>query len=252
MSPNSRKLLWLSVWVTGFAVAMACMLLAFKHRSALDALQRDRLERVADEIEETVTRSLAIGMPFAQIAVLPDVLDSQKNTEALVAGIDVIDAEGRVLYSTQPERVRGAAGTAWLSAIARLKERQWHASDGDEAAVGMALRNAFGLAVGHVVVRYSLGPLEQSNREFVRHLAAWGAAIAAASTLLVFAMLSWVLGVVERRLARARAALSAASERTTLPGSLSGEATAARLAIEAANRELDIAEAAMAARGPAP
>ena len=246
MSAHSRKLLWLSVWVTGFAVAMACLLLVFKHRAALDGLQRDRLERVADEIDETVSRSLAIGMPFTEIAVLPEVLDSQKNTEALVSGIDVADADGRVLYSTQPERVRGDIGAAWRAAIARTKERQWHARDGEAAVVGGTLRNAFGLVVGHVLVRYELATLEKSNHEFAKRLAAWGAAIAAASALLVFLMLSWVQGVVERRLCRARTALHAEPPRPARPGSLTGAASAARLANEAAHRELDAAEAAVA------
>jgi hypothetical protein len=246
LSAHSRKLLWLSVWVTGFAVAMACLLLVFKHRAALDGLQRDRLERVADEIDATVSRSLAIGMPFTEIAVLPEVLDSQKSTEALVAGIDVADAEGRVLYSTRPERVRGDIGAAWRAAIARAKERQWHARDGDIAVVGGTLRNAFGLIVGHVLVRYELAALEKSSHEFAKRLAAWGAAIAAASALLVFLMLGWVQGVVERRLARARAALHAEPPRPARPGSLTGEASAARATIEAAHRELDAAEAAVA------
>lgn len=247
MSAHSRKLLWLSVWVTGFAVAMACLLLVFKHRAALDALQRDRLERVADEIDATVSRSLAIGMPFAEIAVLPDVLDSQKSTEALVAGIDVVDAQSRVLYSTQRERVRGDVGAAWRAAIERAKDRQWHARDGGSAVVGGTLHNAFGLVVGHVLVRYELATLDESNREFAKKLAAWGAAIAVASALLVFSMLSWVQGVAERRLARARAALHAEPARPARPGSLTGEASAARLAIEAAHRELDAAEAARGA-----
>src|SRR5260221_6183876 len=104
---------------------MACLLLVFKHRAALDALQRDRLERVADEIDATVSRSLAIGMPFAEIAVLPDVLDSQKNTEALVAGIDVVDGPSRRLLSTQRERLAGDVGPALGSPDPAAKEGHW-------------------------------------------------------------------------------------------------------------------------------
>lgn len=236
----------------GFAVAMACMLLGFKHRAALDGLQRDRLERVAGEIEQVVARSLAVGMAFPEIPTLPDVLDSEKRTETLVTALDVIDAEGRVLYSTQRERVRGDVGPAWRAAIARSKDRGWQASDGSDAAVGVPIRNAFGLVVGHVVVRYGLAALEKSNREFSRHLAAWGAVIAILSALLVFAVLRWVQGLLERRLARARAALHAAPPQPSRPGSLTGEASDARLAIEAANHELDAAEADLAARGTVP
>lgn len=252
MSPHSRKPLWLAVWVTAFAVAMACLLLAFKHRAALDTLQRDRLERVAGEIEAVVARSLAVGMAFPEIPTLPDVLDSEKSTETLITALDVIDAEGRVLYSTQRERARGDVGPAWRSAIARSRDRGWHASDGSDAAVGLPIRNAFGLVVGHVVVRYGLETLEKSNREFSRRLAAWGAVIAVASALLLFAVLRWVQGMLEGRLARARAALHAAPPQPARPGSLTGEASEARLAIEAANRELDAAEAELAARGARP
>jgi len=157
-----------------------------------------------------------------------------------------------VLYSTQRERVRGDVGAAWRAAIARSKDREWHASSGSDAAVGVPIRNAFGLVVGQVVVRYGLDALETSNRAFSRHLAAWGALIAAASALLLFAVLRWVQGTLEQRLTRARAALHAAPPQPARPGSLTGEASEARLAIEAANRELDAAEAGLAARGSAP
>jgi hypothetical protein len=250
--PHWRQLLWLAVWVTGFAVAMACLLLAFKHRAALDSLQRDRLERVADEIERIVARNLAIGIAFGQIETLPDVLDSQKNAESLVAAIDVIDSEGSILYSTERSRVRNAERPAWLAAISHAKDRPWHATDGPDAAVGVAIRNAFGLGVGQVVVRYGLEPLDQSNRAFSRRLAAWGAGIAVASALLIFAILVAIQSGVERRLARARAALNAEPEDPPRPGSITAEASAARLAIEDANRELDAAEASLAARGAAP
>jgi len=251
MSPHSRKLLWLAVWVTGFAVAMACLLLAFKHRAALDALQRDRLERVAGEIEEIVSRSLAIGMAFPEIATLPEALESAKTIETLVAAIDVIDADARVLYSTERERVRAAARPAWRAAMARAGERAWRASDGAEGAVGVAIRNAFGLTVGHVVVRYGLDTLTTSNRAFWHRLAAWGAAIAVVSAFIVFSMLRWVQGALDRRLARARAALGTPPPRPSRPGSLTGEASGARLAIEAAHRELDAAETAFAGKGNA-
>jgi hypothetical protein len=249
LSAHTRKLLWLAAWVMGFAIAMACMLLTFKHRAALEALQRDRLERVSEEIAAVVTRNLAVGLALPEIASLPDFLDSQKSTEDLVKAIDVVDAEGRVLYSTQ--RKGASAETSWRSTIALSKDRPWHASEGIEAAVGEPIRNAFGMVVGHVVVRYSLESLDTANRNFARHLAAWGAAIAVASTLLVFSLLWWERRVLEGQLARARVALRAAPSQPPDPESLIAEATAARLAIEDAGRELDIAQARLVAEGRA-
>ena len=244
MGDTSRKLLWLSLWVTGFAVAMACLLLAFKHRSALDGVQRDRLQLIASGLEDIVARNLAFGLAFGEIATLPDVLDSQKSTDDLVAAIDISDASGRIVYSTDRKRVGQPIEAPWRNAMSHATGETWHSAHDGEAAVGAVVRNAFRLSIGHVVVRYRTEALANANLAFAKRLAIWGAAIAVGFALLLFALLSWIQAALELRLARLRAVLEGFPAAPPRPGSFSAEVAAARASIDEANRALDAAEAA--------
>ncbi|HEX3099135.1 MAG TPA: MFS transporter [Usitatibacter sp.] len=169
MTGGSRSQLWVAAGVVGFAVAMACLLLGFKHRAALEGLQRARLALVADEMRDVVERNLGFGMAFGEIATLPDVLVSTRNTEELITGIDVVDPSGKAIYSTDAAR-RGL-----------LPEHP----DG-EALSEAVVRNPFGVELGRVSVRYRLDRLQASSAAFAGFIAVRGLAVAILGTLALF------------------------------------------------------------------
>jgi hypothetical protein len=251
---TTRSQLWLSAWVIAFSVAMACLLLGFKHRAALDGLQRARLLLVATETREVVERNLTFGISFTDIATLPDVLASTRSTEALIAGIDVVDADGKAVYSTDPPRRGHYIEMEWREAMRRAGGEPWHARDGAEAVQAAPIRNAFGLTLGHAIVRYRLDALDQASRQFVRYLALYGLAVAVAGTLALFLMLRWVQMRLERRLVRLRGAFESGMP-DARAGSLAAEAAEARAKIDEARHALEAAEAALrqpaASRAPA-
>lgn len=244
LKETTRSQLWLSVWVIGFSVAMACLLLGFKHRAALDGLQRARLLLVATGTREVVERNLTFGISFADIATLPDVLTSTRSTDPLISGIDVVDADGKAIYSTDAPRRGHYLEMEWREAMHRAGGEPWHAAEGDEAVQAAPIRNAFGLTLGHAVVRYRLDALDHASREFVRYLAFSGLAVAAGGTLALFLMLRWIQARLERRLARLRTAFEDGAPGARA-GSLSAQAAEARAKIDAARQALEAAEAAL-------
>jgi len=251
LKETTRSQLWLSAWVIVFSVAMACLLLGFKHRAALDGLQRARLLLVATETREVVERNLTFGISFTDIATLPDVLASTRSAEPLIAGIDVVEADGKAVYSTDPTRRGHYVEMEWRDAMRRAGGEPWHARDGADAVQAAPIRNSFGLVLGHAIVRYRLDALDAASAQFVRNLALDGLAVAVAGTLALFLMLRWVQTRLERRLAR----LHAAFEGRLLdlrPGSLSAEASEARAKIDEARHALEAAEAALGEPAGAP
>ncbi len=254
LKETTRSQLWLSAWVIAFSVAMACLLLGFKHRAALDGLQRARLLLVATETREVVERNLTFGISFGDIATLPDVLASTRSTEPLIAGIDVVDADGKAIYSTEPPRRGHYVEMEWRDAMRRAGGEPWHARDGDEAVQAAPIRNAFGLTLGHAIVRYRLDALNKASMEFARYLALCGLAVAVAGTLALFSMLRWVQLRLERRLERLHEAFEGRVP-DARAGGLTAEAAEARARIDDARHALEAAEAALqepaAARAPA-
>lgn len=245
MSESARQQLVLAAWVIGFAVAMSCLLLVFKHRGAIDHLQRERLQLVATGLSDTIERSLTFGINFASMDSLPDVMRSQKASDPLIAGIDVADTTGAIIYSTQDGRVGQVADEPSREAMAQVKGETWRTREGADATEGAVVRNAFGLALGHVIVRYSLDGLNASTRAFIRYLAIWGSVVGVACTLLLFAMLRFLNGRLERKLARLRAIVLHPSAKVPERDLLAADAAAARANFEEARRLLDAAEAAL-------
>ena len=186
----SRSQLWVSAGVVGFAVVMACLLLGFKDRSVLDGLQRARLALVAQDTRDVIERDLAFGMSFADIGTLPDLLLSTRNTDALIAGIDVVDPAGHIVYATDAARRGRSLEPAWTEEMRHATRGTWHARADDAAVQAAAVHNAFGLVVGHVVVRYGLGPLNAASARFGRFVALRGLAVAAGGTLALFLLLA--------------------------------------------------------------
>jgi len=242
VSDNSRQYLWLAAWVIGFAVAMSCLLLAFKHRAAFDALQRERLHLVAAGIDETIERNLTFGMAFGGIDALSEVLAAARRSDSLIDSIDVIDASGTIAYSTDEVRKGRRVDGAVRDSMNRAKGDTWHAVEGREAAEATVVRNAFGLALGHVLVRYRLDGQVEASAAFMRHLAAWGLGVGVLGTAILFLMLRLLHERLERRLALIRRAFAGRSYGTLRPGSLRYEAAAARAKIDEAHRLLLAAE----------
>jgi hypothetical protein len=235
---SSRRNLWVAACVIGFAVSMSCLLLTFKQRAAFDALQRERLQLVAGAIGDMVEKSLTFGLAFNEIAAAPEFLGSQKSTDALIAGIDVADAGGTVVYSTDTARIGQAANPAWRIAMERVKGDAWRSREGQDAAEAAVVRNSFGLTLGHVVVRYRLDVLDDATRRFAKRLAAWGAGIAVIVTVTLFVVLNYLTLRLERRLARIRAILAGEPPRKAHPTSLGAQAVATRHTLDESAREL--------------
>ena len=250
MTRETRRQLWLAGWVVGFAVAMACLLLAFKYHGALDTMQRTRIALVASETREVIEGNLAFGMAFTDIAPLPDVLISTRNTDSLIAGIDVVDARGAAVYSTDIPRRGHPIEPGWREALARSSGDAWQAHDGEAAVLGVPVRNSFGLVLGHVVVRYSMAELDHATRAFARYIALRGLAVAAVGTLVLFLLLRAVRARLERRLARlARAYEGEDAGSGWAPGE---EAVRARRRIEEARAALEAAAQALEPAGAIP
>ena len=246
---GSRQHLWLAAWVMGFAVAMSCLLISFKHRAAIDALQRERLQLVASTIGDSLERGLGAGQRLGAIDGVPQLLEVQRRSDPLIEGIDVADGTGVIAYSTDAARKGRAAESAWRLAMRRAKADTWRARAGADAAEAMIVRSRSGESLAHVVVRYRLERWDVASAGFARHLALWGAVIAILGTLGLYFMLRYLHARLDGRLGRIREALASGSANRFRPGSLRADAAAARAKIDEAERLLQEAHEALIGRG---
>lgn len=205
MKTTRSRFIAVALMVCLFAIGMATFLNYFKYKSTVGQTVNTRLLEIGRGIENSVHSSLALGMGFTELGMLPSLIVREKAADPLISAIEVFDTSGRVLYSTDRSRVGETVSAEWLAAATRTKGRGWMVEEPREFVTGLTLKNNFNLTVGMLAMRYA--------RDYVdRNVAAVGLELVAISALafVIGALLASVaLLVVLRRFERDMGALEA-------------------------------------------
>jgi hypothetical protein len=198
MVSTRTRMIVLGVVVCLFAVSMATFLNYFKYRSTADRIVKGRLVVIGKSIENSIQSSLAVGLSFADLETLPGLMERERTTDELILGIKVFDVTGKPLYATDRLRAQRPVPTSWIEAARRAGDTDWHVDSGPESAVGISIKNNFGLTVGYLALRYSRDKIDAAAQNVGRELA-----FAALGIFLVSAVLaSLALVIVMRRIDR--------------------------------------------------
>lgn len=229
--------------VSFFAVGMAAFLNYFKYKSTISGIVKSRVLLVGKGIESSVQAALQVGMQFNEIGTLTQLLQREKGADRLIRGIDVFDASGLVIYSSDRARVGQKVPEGWIRAAERSKTTEWTAEAAEDYVAGLSVRNSFNLTVGFLAMRYSREEVDKAVGIAGREILA--AALAAFAGVVVIAPLALV--IVIRRFERDLRSLEAAAghlEDRAPPAPSAGSAFdnaigSLRSSLDEANRSLD-------------
>ena len=231
--------------VSFFAVGMAAFLNYFKYKSTIGGIAKTRVLLVGRGIESSVQASLGLGMQFAELSQLNQLMARERTSDRLVRGIDVFDVGGNILYSTDARRVGDRVPPNWVATGERSKANEWSVEGADEYLAGISVRNAFNLTVGYIGLRYSREEVDQAAAKAGREILL----SALASFVGIALVVPLALIVVIRRFERDLHVLESATSRLETPGAAIpaaaasgafGEAiTQLRGSLAQANRSLD-------------
>ncbi|MEP6505502.1 MAG: hypothetical protein ABJD97_19360, partial [Betaproteobacteria bacterium] len=180
-SAGFLRLVAVAAAVALFGIGMCGFLSHYNFESALDTAARSRMAVPAASVREGIEAVLALGVPLAGASETPALLARERTSDAEIVDISVLDAQGQVLFATDPATLGAPLPPAAAA----------------EGLVRMALRNSFDLQLGEVVVRYAAA----SSREALarmRDRLLWIAVAGWAATML---MAAGGLAVARRRAA---------------------------------------------------
>lgn len=183
-----RRLFAVAILVALFGVGMSAFLNYFKFKSALESAARSRMAVPVMAVREGVQASLALGLPLASAAAVPDLLARERQADGAIRTISIFDTSGRVRFSSDPRAVGTVVPAAWQATAAAAGNDAWHLTAPDEAVQGLALRNSFDLTLGHVAVGYGLADQHQAlarMRGALLPIAIWGSLGSALLAMLV-------------------------------------------------------------------
>ena len=206
MESTRIRMIVVAMVICLFAVGMATFLNYFKYRTTADQIVKGRLVVIGRSIENSIQASLAVGLSFADLDTLPALMERERATDDVLLGIKVFDTSGKPLYSTDPLRALRKVPNPWIEAARRAGDADWFVDEGTESAVGISIKNNFGLTVGYLALRYSRVKVDRAAHAVGKELA-----LAAFSVFVVVAgFASLALFVVIRRLERDMRSVEAA------------------------------------------
>lgn len=182
--------------VLAFAFSLIGFLAYEKHRKAFAGLVQARIGAVALDLGARVDSGINIGLPLSAMSNLQEVFQREAKADPDILSIDAFDAQGRILYSSDPGRVGAAAPAGWPRAAAA--SRQWRIEGDEDFVAGVSARNAFDSLEGALALRYA-------KRSFDADLAAVARGLAG-RLLLVYAVCAGAVAVGSRLALRGAAA----------------------------------------------
>ena len=201
------RMIAVAVLVCLFAVGMAALLNYFKYRSTADRLISARLIVIGKGIENSIQASLALGLSFNELAMLPSLIERELKADPLLREIKVFDPKGQPLYGTNPQGMKQAAPASWLAAARRAGNANWSIIEDDNSAVGLSIKNNFGLIVGYLALNYSRITIDRDAHAVGKELALAALAILAAAAALAALVLNFTMRPLERDMSVVEAAL---------------------------------------------
>jgi hypothetical protein len=196
-----------AVLVCLFAVGTAALLNYFKYRSTADRLITARLIVIGKGIENSIQASLALGLSFNELAMLPSLIERERKADPLILEIKVFEPDGKPLYGTNPQGMTQAAPASWLAAARRVGDASWSVVEGDNSAVGISIKNNFGLIVGYLALNYSRTSIDRDAHIVAKELALASLAVFAAAAVLAALALNLAMRGLERDMRVVEAAL---------------------------------------------
>lgn len=196
--------------VSLFAVGMVAFLNYYKYRSTVAQMVQSRVLVVGRGIENSIQASLGLGLQFAELGMMPDLLMRERATESLLKRIDVFDHNGTILYSTDAQRVGSQVPREWTAVASRAKATGWTVEDGPMQVAGISLKNNFNLVVGYMALHYPRAYAGEAASKVGRQILLASAAALVGVALLMPLALGFVFRRLEADFAGARDALGPA------------------------------------------
>jgi hypothetical protein len=145
-----------------------------KYRTALAAAVENRFLFVLTDLKQTIDLGLGLGVRLEDLGSTRNLLERETEGDAAITFIEVFDAGGQVLFSTDPggvgdllpqRYVEIAAGSQWQSVIE---------PGSDMVAMVMPLTSPIGAPIGGLILGWSRETLSARHQEMAATLAGIG------------------------------------------------------------------------------
>lgn len=141
----SRLILVAVVSVTAAVVAVAAIAFAASDRVG-EEIERARVANLLGTLRASTEANLSIGLLLDQISLLQPRIEREKASDPSILAIDIFNAAGRAIYSTDRSVIGEEVGPDWVRRIGN--DGVWSVAERGDTVFGTRFENDLGLAGG--------------------------------------------------------------------------------------------------------
>lgn len=128
-------------------------------RSLLDRaygqLAESRFLFVSNGLKSALEVNAGLGFPLHEVRQAQELIEREKAEDRQILAVEVLDQQGRSLFSTDRGTIGEEPPAAWLDALQAAGGRQWRSVDRDAVVIGVPITNDFDQTIGYVALSYS-------------------------------------------------------------------------------------------------
>lgn len=144
----------MTVWMILVAVLSLLYLMNFmKFDSLMSNVVSSKLDVISSSIETSITKAERLGIPLKSATNVLDSMQKAKSRDENVTEIEVVDKQGRIVFSTN-EKVEGFIDADISRRALKSTDKNWNLSTEDRLYSGIQIFDSFGNLSGSVVISY--------------------------------------------------------------------------------------------------
>lgn len=155
------------VVVVLFSLALTTLLNVLRFQETFENLVVRHLDVVVQDIASDVLVGVDLGLPLEALDNLDAIVARHIAQADGLEAISIHDCEGRPLAVVRAPGMQDEGPASWA---AFLQEDSWHRFEENLIAVGVMLKNSYGLCAGGIAVEYEDAAFRRTREQVIRHL----------------------------------------------------------------------------------
>ncbi len=204
------------------ALAAALLLLGVVNLGQFEKLLAAQIEArfnlVTDDVRHRIETALTLGISMPTMDSIPSALEAAKGRDPAILSIEVFDAEGTTLFSTDASFIGDLIAERWATAWRADQGAGWSVMEADAGVVGASVRDSLGRIVGGIALRHDPGLRSGGMNRMTLWLLALGLGVVAAAWLLALLLARWLLAPIRQGLLQLSDILNGSPTTTPMGG----------------------------------
>ena len=176
------------VFILSIAVALTGILSVYQLRSFANDFLSDKMVLVLGSVRDSMETSLALGFPLGALPGVNRAVQATLEMDPQILSVEFFDANGNILYSSDETLLGDLVSEEWALEWDVGESQYWTRDERDAKVVGLRVRDALGIEVGSLALRYSRAAFDRRIEDMAVRIAL----VSIAVVLVIGAFGAWL------------------------------------------------------------